>query len=251
MSAPFKNLLYDHPELYEVLYPEPNDETPAMCRRMFERYLPAPPTSVLDIGCGTGRDLRSLRRTCPDCVGIDLLPQVIEYARSQAGNIDFRVGDMRNVRLGRSFDAIVCFGSALLYALTNEDISNVLATFAAHAHGGTILILDMRNAAAFFGDGFKIRIEGNVQSSLLTARYVAEHSLDRRRQLLIRRRTWQMPDATTTEDYCEYRMLFPQEIEHRLSNSGFKVVGMFDNHDLKENEFTGPTMYLAAKFAGQ
>jgi SAM-dependent methyltransferase len=251
MPTAFKNLLYDHPEFYEVLYPEPNDETPAMCRRMFERYLSAPPASVLDIGCGTGRDLRSLHRTYPYCVGIDLLPNVIEYARSQAKDIEFRVGNMRDIRLGRTFDAVICFGSALLYALTNEDIDKTLATFAAHSHAGSLLILDVRNASALLGDGFKVRIEGDVRSSLLSAHYVVEHSLNRRKQLLIRKRTWNMPDATTAEDYCEYRLLFPQEIEQRLSTVGFRVLGMFDNHNLRETDFTGPTIYIAAKYVGR
>ena len=251
MPTGFKNLLYDHPEFYEALYPERNDETPALCRRLFERYLSAPPASLLDIGCGTGRDLRSLRRTCPDCVGVDLLKNVIEYARSQAKDIEFEVGDMREIRLGRTFDAITCFGSALLYALTNDDVEKALATFAGHSHAGTLLILDFRNASAFLGDGFKKRIEGDVRSSLFNAHYVAEHSFDRQRQLLVRKRTWRMKDGTTAEDYCEYRLLFPKEIEQRLTAAGFVVLGIFDNLDLRDSDFTGPTLYVAARYVGK
>jgi len=250
MRAAFKNLLYDHPEFYEALYPERNDETPVMCRRMFGRYLSAPPSSILDIGCGTGRDLRSLRRTCPDCVGVDFLPRVIDYAKSRAANIDFRVGDMRTFRLGRAFDAVVCFGSALLYALTNEDIDATLSTFAAHCRPGSLLVIDVRNASALLGGGFKPRVEGDVRSDIFNAHFVAEHSLDRRRQLLIRKRTWHMPDGATAEDYCEYRLLFPEEIRHRLAGKGFQAMDFFDNHDLKKSDFSGPTMYVASRFNG-
>lgn len=31
MDPSVRNLLYRRPELYELAYPEPNDETPAMC----------------------------------------------------------------------------------------------------------------------------------------------------------------------------------------------------------------------------
>ncbi len=73
MDASVQNFLYRNPPFYELVYPEPNDETPTMCRRMFSRYLPAPPFSILDVGCGTGRDLDSLSRDWSDCWGVDYL----------------------------------------------------------------------------------------------------------------------------------------------------------------------------------
>jgi SAM-dependent methyltransferase len=248
LDSRIKNLLYDHPEYYEVLYPETQDETPAMCRRMFDRFLNAPPRSILDIGCGTGRDLRSLRRTCPDCMGVDFLPRMVEYAKTRSSEIEFRAGDMRTLRLGRTFDVVVCFGSALLYALRNEDLDRTFQTFRTHCHEGSLLIIDVRNAAALLGDGFKPRIEGEVTSAIFSARYVAEHSFDRRRQLLCRKRTWRMPDGNTAEDVCKYRLLLPEELAHRLGEYGFNVLGMYDNKGLEESDFTGPTMYTVARY---
>jgi len=40
-----------------------------------------------------------------------------------------QVADMRTLRLGRTFDAIMCMGSTLMYALTTEDVAKVLNTF--------------------------------------------------------------------------------------------------------------------------
>jgi len=247
MNTSVKNLLYDRPELYEALYREINDETPSMCRRVFERYLKGAPASILDIACGTGRDIRSLRRTCDDCVGIDFLPQMVEYAKSRAPDIPFIVGDMRSIRLGRTFDVILCFGSAILYALSKSDLDNTFATFAAHSHPDSLLIVDFLNASALLGDGFKPRLEGDVSTSELTAHWVAEHSLDRRRQRLIRKRTWNMSSGDTAEDYCEYRLLFPLEVERLATAAGFKMLGMFDNMDFEESDFAGSTMYVIAE----
>jgi SAM-dependent methyltransferase len=251
MDSSVKNLLYDHPEYYEVLYPDANDETPTMCRRIFARFLEAPPRSILDIGCGTGRDLRSLHKTCSDCVGVDFLPKMVEYAQTRSDGIAFRVGDMRTLRLGQTFDVILCFGWTLMYALTNEDIGRTLETFGAHCHEGSLLILDMQNAAAFLGDGFKPRAEGAVASTVFTARYVAEHTLDRRRQVLCRQRTWQMPDGSVAQDFCRYRLFFPQEIAHRLGGKGFTVLGMYDNRELQDTDFTGPTIYTVARYGAE
>ena len=222
-----------------------------MCRLAFDRFLKQPPRSILDIGCGTGRDLRSLHRTSPDCVGVDSLPQMIEYAKARSSGIDFQVGDLKTLRLGRAFDVVLCFGSAFMYALSNEDVDRTLDTFVAHCHAGSLLILDTRNASALLGDGFKARIEGDVASSIFNAHYVAEHSLDRRRQILCRRRTWQMPDGVTAQDFCEYRLFFPLEMEHLLRENGFTVLGIYDNKELRESDFTGPTMYTIAKYRAE
>ena len=134
MNSNVRNFLYDHPEHYEAVFPEPNEETPQMCLRMFARFLESPPSSILDIGCGTGRDLAALSRDCPDCWGVDYLETMIRYARGRHPKLHFQVGDMRTLRLQRSFDVILCMGSALMYALTNEEVDQVLHTFVLHAH---------------------------------------------------------------------------------------------------------------------
>jgi SAM-dependent methyltransferase len=241
-----RNLLYRHPEYYELVYPEPDEATPRMCSRMLERFLPLPPRSILDVGCGTGRDLDVLSRTCPDCWGVDLLPAMVEYAGRMHPHLTLQVGDMRSFRLGRTFDAIMCMGSAFMYALTNADLDRTLAAFAAHAHEGTVLILDLNNAASYFGKGFRPRVETVVQAPELTARAVAENSFDRRLQLLVRRRLWTFAGGETVEDYCRYRLLFPAELERLLEEHGFGVVGMYDNKELEATDLSGPRLYVAA-----
>ncbi len=244
-----RNLLYRKPELYESVYPEPNGETACMCRRMFQQFLGRSPASVLDIGCGTGRDLAGLSPECPVCVGVDALPEMIACARSARPQIELHVGDMRTVRLGRSFDAIMCMGSAFMYALTNSDVDQTLDTFVAHAHAGTLLILDINNAAACLPGGcFQQDIDSEVALPEFTAQRRVQHTFDRRRQLLIRRRTWLIPGEPSIEDYCEYRLFFPAELEHLLQQKGFRTVGMFDNMDLRDSDLSGARLYVASLF---
>ena len=247
MKSNVRNFLYDHPEHYESAYPEPHEETPQMCRRMFARFLAAPPSSILDLGCGTGRDLAALSRDCPDCWGVDTLETMIRYARSKHPALHFQVGDMRAVRLQRCFDAILCMGSAFMYALTNEEADKVLDTFVLHAHSGTLLILDLNNAAGYLGGGtFTEQTELAVDGTPFFASSIALHRFDRRRQLLVRRRTWSIPGRPPVEDFCEYRLFFPAELEHLLNTKGFQVLGMFDNKDLRETDLSGPRLYVAA-----
>lgn len=247
MKSNARNFLYDHPEHYESVYPEPNEETPQMCRRMFARFLASQPSSILDLGCGTGRDLAALSRDCPDCRGVDYLDTMIQYARSKHPGLHLQVGDMRAVRLQRRFDVILCMGSAFMYALTNEEVDQVLDTFVLHAHSGTLLILDLNNAAGYLGGGtFKEQAEFAVDGTTFSASSIARHSFDRRRQLLVRKRTWTITGSPPIEDFCEYRLFFPAELENLLNTKGFRVLGMFDNKDLRETDLSGPRLYVGA-----
>jgi SAM-dependent methyltransferase len=247
MNPDVRNFLYRNPQHYELVYPEAGDDTPAMCRRMFGRFLPRPPASILDVGCGTGRDLASLSRDCADCRGVDAQPSMIQFARRTRPGLPLEVGDMRAFRLGRTFDAILCLGSTFMYALTNADVQATLETFAVHARAGTLLVLDVNNAAGYLpGGSFQEVIESRVDVPGLRATVRARHSFDRRRQLLIRSRTWTIEGREEVEDWCEYRLFFPAELEQLLSSHGFRVAGMFDDKELRDSDLAGPRLYVAA-----
>jgi SAM-dependent methyltransferase len=249
VDAKIKNFLYRNPQFYELVYPEPNEETPQMCRRMFARFLSKPPKSILDIGCGTGRDLDSLSHDGADCWGVDFLPAMIDYAKSQRPHLHLQADDMRTLRLGKTFDAIMCMGSTFMYALTNDDVQKTLETFAAHSHPGTLLILDINNAANYLGgEFFKKTLKYNVNSSEFSATGFAVNNFDRRRQLLVRNRKWKIKGQGEVEDFCEYRLFLPAELEHLLSEKNFKVAGMFDNMELHETNLSGPWLYIASIF---
>lgn len=232
---------------FELDYSEPDEATPKMCLRMFSRYLPTPPASILDIGCGTGRDLDVLSLICPDCWGVDYMPDVIGSARIQRPHLNLRIGDMRSVRLGRTFDVIMCMESGFMYARSSEDVAEVLETFAAHAHTGTLLILDVLNAAAFLGGGkFRGRNGSGAHSPQFPALAEPILSFDRRRQLLVRQRIWNIPGQPPVNDCCRYRSFFPDEIRHLLMNRGFQVVGMFDNMELRNTNLSDLKLYVGA-----
>jgi SAM-dependent methyltransferase len=244
-----ENLLYRRPELYELVYPEPNDETPTMLRRAFEKHMKYPPRSILDIGCGTGRDLASLSRDGADCVGVDAIPDMVALASSRYPHISFQQGDMRSIRLAKTFDVVMCMGSALMYALTNADLGATLQTFAVHSHPGSLLFLDINNAATCLpGGNFSRELKTEVNTQGFRVSATMTFDFDYRRQLMVRRRTWHFPDGKKLEDFCEYRLLFPAELEAFLDDAGFSVVGMYDNQNLAQSALSGTRLYVAATF---
>jgi len=73
---------------------------------------------VLDVGCGDGRITAEISQYLPQgCVlGIDCFPEIIDFAkgkfdRENYPNLEFQLGDARNLEFENSFDAIVSFAS--------------------------------------------------------------------------------------------------------------------------------------------
>lgn len=245
VKATVRNLLYDEPWLYDVVFPDSEDTMGQMCREAFTRFLPSPPRSVLDIGCGTGRHLESLSRTIADCWGVDHSEPSVAHARRVRPSLRVERGDMRAVRLGRTFDLVTSFGNALSYALTDDDLGRTARTFAAHAHLGSLLIVDVLNARCYLeGDGFRERIDGAVDTPGFQATSVSFHSLDRAACLLKRRRRWQIPGRPEVEDYAEYRLVYPEELRGWLEGAGFRVVGMYDNRRFETSALDGAVTEL-------
>jgi SAM-dependent methyltransferase len=236
----FRSLLYREPLLYDVIFPDDDQSTSRMVLSAIDRWLPATPQSMLDVGCGNGRLLQTLAQTIPTCHGVDLLESNIAYAQSVRPGIAFHVGDMRTLRLERTFDLVTCLGNALSYALSDDALTDTVSTFAAHAHGGTLLIVDPLNARAYLeGHGFAERIEGRVDTPEFKATSVSLHEIDRQARVLKRLRTWRIIGQADVEDYAEYRLLFPEEIQRFLETAGFEVLGMYDNREFQPTNLSG------------
>jgi len=74
------------------------------------------PARVLDAGCGTGRVAIELARHGVDVVGIDLDERMLDTARTQAPDLDWRVGDLSTADLGHEeFDVVVLAGNVLIF----------------------------------------------------------------------------------------------------------------------------------------
>jgi SAM-dependent methyltransferase len=249
MDVELRNLLYRRPELYESVYDGSGDTVPKMCEELFERHLGRHPASLLDIGCGTGRDLAYLAQRCPDCVGIDLQESMVAFARERRPHLDLRVDDMRSVRLGRTFEAITCMGIAIANLHDDDDLTKAFATFAAHAQAGTLLILEALNALTA-EDGGTLARRFVIDAPELQATADATYEHDRRHQLLTRRRVWKVTGDGRVDDFVRFRTLAPRELEYRLASHGFQTLGMYDNRELADTDLGQISLMVVARFTG-
>lgn len=112
-----------------------------------------PVTDVLDVACGTfALDLPLVKRGYA-VVGRDLSTDMLRVARRnlrEAGRTaDIAEGDMRSLRLDRTFDAVLCLGTAFNYLSVLREVESGFRTMRRHLRSGGLLVLDLTNFDAW------------------------------------------------------------------------------------------------------
>lgn len=220
----FHNFLYEHPALYDEVFPDRISS--GFFLGALKKYGPKPTQSVLDLGCGTGNTLEVVVQLVPESVGVDLLPVMVNYGKSVRPTLDLRIGDMRTIRLNRTFDGIGCFGWAFGYNLEDEDVQATLETCKIHAHSGTVLAFNCGHLEAYLKMDDLPEVLSNVKTKNFDAKSVSNYELDRQREILTRKRSWYIPGQNTIEDFCEYRLHQPEKLKKFLSDAGFQTMEM-------------------------
>jgi len=91
-----------------------------------------PARTVLELGSGGGNNASHLKADL-DLTLCDRSPQMLAVSRARNPECEHVEGDMRTLRLGRTFDAVFVH-DAIMYLTTEADLKALFAT--AHAHLG-------------------------------------------------------------------------------------------------------------------
>ncbi|MCX5422775.1 trans-aconitate 2-methyltransferase [Streptomyces sp. NBC_00078] len=234
------NLFYRDPALYDSA--QADSDSASVCLELIDRHCPAART-LLDFGCGTGRDLELLAQRF-DCTGIDLQPGLVDYARRTRPGLDCRVGDMRTVRLGHTADVLVCLGNSLAYVHDNADIQAAFQTFAAHAHPNTLLVLCSPIAPIESPSPQQAGVETRLGSATVAISY----EWDLRTQINTMRRHWVFDSGEEYHDSIRRRVLGPRELELYALSAGFKVLEIVN--EAGALPVSGPSAYTVARYQG-
>ena len=102
---------------------------------------------VLEIACGTGRVSIPIARLGFTVTGLDIVPCMIEQARSKSSGLPTRwiVGDGRTFDLGEEYQLIFLTGNAFQCFLTNADQEALLQRVYAHLSREGLFAFETRN----------------------------------------------------------------------------------------------------------
>ena len=206
----------------------------------------APGIEVLDVACGTfGLDLPLL--ACGyHIVGRDLSPAMVAQAhralRSSRRQADVGRADMRTLNLGRTFDAVLCLGTAFNYLVEPAEIRTAMRAFWKHLRPRGILIMDLTNFEAWirnpmnaradvdetFPDGVRVTVFGlNDQDLRRRIHYARFITAAKRGQRL---------DLRFSE--APLRIWRRKDLDGLLRRTGFSILGWWG--DLRMNRLYNP-----------
>ncbi len=141
-------------------------------RRLIRAHSRIRARTLLDLGCGGGHVDRWLRRHF-DVTGVDSSRAMLRLARRLNPGLPYLAGDMRTVRLGRVFDAVIV-ADAIAYMLTERDLARAFATAHAHLRPGGVLVTYVEQVPGRFEqDALEVttRRRGGVEITFIESRF--------------------------------------------------------------------------------
>lgn len=107
-------------------------------------------TRILELGCGTGAHAEHLARMGYTVHGVDNSEAMLSRAEARksvlppelAARLSFSLGDVRTVRTGEIFDAVISLFHVISYQSTNADLGAAFDTAAAHLQPEGLFLFD-------------------------------------------------------------------------------------------------------------
>lgn len=114
----------------------------------FYRGLARSASSLLEVGCGTGRVSLQLARLGLDVLGFDKSPQMLEVAKRKSGSlpsVHWVEADMRSFDLHQKFDLVIIPGHSFQFMLTIPDQLSCLRSVRRHLTPNGTLVIHVNN----------------------------------------------------------------------------------------------------------
>ena len=191
--------------------------------------------SILDLGCGTGRHDVLLAEKGYAVTGVDQSEEMLAVAKAQASTAaspstapTFLQGDVRAVRLDKTFDVVISLFHVMSYQVANEDLRSAFATARVHLKPGGVFIFDCWYGPAVLTDRPSVRVKRLEDDAISVTRLAEpvmhpnENLVDVNYHVFVREKT-----AGRVEELKEshrMRYLFRPEVEAFLENNGLRII---------------------------
>lgn len=224
----------DYADVYDAIYRNKDYEGEVdLIERILVRHGLAGPRRLLDLGCGTGNHALPLARRGHTVLGVDRSSAMLARARAKASAeaasmpLDFCERDIRDLDVGRRFEAVLMMFTVLGYQLEEADVTAALATVRRHLEPSGLFVFDVWNGKAVLAErpGVRqvsvtegsVRIVRNSSAELDVARHHCRIRFD------LERAGTDGRAATWSEEHT-MRYYFEEELKRALGESQLELL---------------------------
>ncbi len=153
-----KNKIFQSGDYYNLFYENKDYELEAkyIHNKLVKHNLKG--KSILELGCGTGKHANKLSELGYEILGIEKSESMIKKIE-KSKNFDFRLGDIRKIKLEKKFDSVISLFHVLSYQISNESLKSVFLTAFNSLKNEGIFLFDFWFAPAVIHQKPSIRIK--------------------------------------------------------------------------------------------
>jgi len=198
---------------------------------IFSKYSNKPIEAILDLGCGTGGHSLILAEKGHEITGVDISEEMLEIAEAKAKNrginIKFIRGDLRDINIGKKFDAVISMFAVISYQITNEDLISAFKAALRHLKRNGLFIFDVWFGPAILtqkpSERFKVIKKDNERIIRFATPIldILNHTVEVKYKVI---RLSKDKVLDETDEVHTVRFLFPQEIKFISNMIGFKIL---------------------------
>jgi SAM-dependent methyltransferase len=194
----------EYASAYDLLYKDKNyGLESAFVHSLVQRHMPVA-RSLLDLGAGTGRHDVEFCRLGYEVSGVERSVEMLQTARGSAAAMrrvspdltlpTFSQGDIRSVRLGRTFDLATSLFHVMGYLGSNEDLRAGFETAKQHVRQGGLFIFDFWYGPAVLTERPAVRVKRLEDGSIDVTRIAepvlktAENMVEVHYEMFVRRK---------------------------------------------------------------
>jgi SAM-dependent methyltransferase len=200
---------------------------------LIHRFSPAA-TSLLELGSGSGIHASLLAAKGFSVHGVEISEGMFAKAHElrssspHAAQLEFSRGDVRTVKIGKTFDAALSLFHVVSYQTSNEDVAAEFATAREHLPVGGLFIFDVWYGPAVLVDRPVVRIK-RIENDAIGITRLAEPDIHPERNIVDVNYTVMVMDKSTREtqeirEKHPMRYFFSPEIELFARLAGFEIL---------------------------
>jgi SAM-dependent methyltransferase len=171
-------------QYYDLLYRDKNYLAEAeYIVSHIQKHLPQA-KRILELGCGTGAHAEHLARMGFEVVGVDISETMLARAKARQAEIPMEIakrlsfikGDVRSIRTGETYDAVISLFHVMSYQTTNADLEATFTTASTHLTVGGVFLYDYWYGPAVLTQKPEVRVK-RLENDTIKVTRIAEPSM--------------------------------------------------------------------------